>query len=372
MKKLIITTALFLTTLSTIYAQGNFNPSAAFLGMDVKGLSIDLKNQVQNIMQIELKRVNRYELMDSYDLNYLAESKSIKVDNCYGKICLMEVGKALGVQKVISGSVQNLGDNLIIVIKVYDVKEEKEEFAKVSEFLNLPAHIRPMLQISVNSLFGISNDASVVSKLTRKEDYDNTFNNPEQLQLKSDGPRMGLTFFTGVPAQVIVAKEKDGGYAGYPFMFQFGYQFEKMYLNEGNFQALFEFIPMVTGLDQGLFMPSLTVLNGLRNNKNGLEFAFGPTLSVTRKTYGYYNDEKEWVRVGNNRPLNMDDENIEFRMDRRGFPAFAPGFLIAAGKTFKSGKLNIPVNAFVIPAKNSIRFGISMGFNSKSRNQVDF
>ena len=37
------------------------------------------------------------------------------------------------------------------------------------------------------------------------------------------------------------------------------------------------------------------------------------------------------------------------------------------GKTFKSGKLNIPVNVYVIPSKDGIRMGASFGFNAKRR-----
>ena len=59
------------------------------------------------------------------------------------------------------------------------------------------------------------------------------------------------------------AKKNVGGFDAYPAMFQFGYQFEKQYLNEGNFQALFEFIPMISGLEQNTFIPSFTLMNGL-------------------------------------------------------------------------------------------------------------
>ena len=58
----------------------------------------------------------------------------------------------------------------------------------------------------------------------------------------------------------------------YQFVTQFGYQFETQYLNQGRVQGLFEFIPTITGLEQGLILPSMTVLHGLRDNKTGIEF----------------------------------------------------------------------------------------------------
>jgi hypothetical protein len=159
-------------------------------------------------------------------------------------------------------------------------------------------------------------------------------------------------------------------------MFQFGYQFEKQYLNEGNFQALFEFIPMVTGLDQGFFIPSFTIMNGIRNNKTGWELAFGPTMSIVKKAYGYTDPStQKWVRVDNNSD-NPDKSSfpnapdvLERRLDSRGIPIVQTGFIIAAGKTIKSGNLNLPINLFMIPGKNSFRFGLSVGYNSKERVQ---
>jgi hypothetical protein len=54
-------------------------------------------------------------------------------------------------------------------------------------------------------------------------------------------------------------------------------------------------------------------------------------------------------------------------MDSRGEMKIQPGFVFAAGKTLKSGKLNIPVNMYVIPNNKGLRFGLSMGFNARDR-----
>jgi hypothetical protein len=179
---------------------------------------------------------------------------------------------------------------------------------------------------------------------------------------------MGFTVFTGETAARLKESRSVGGFEAEQTMFQFGYQFEKQYLNEGNFQALFEFIPMMTGLDQGLFIPSFTLMNGLRNNKNGWEFAFGPTFSFVTKSRGFYdpNNNNQWTLVKDTiqAPEGVD---VITRLDNRGDLAIQAGFIFAAGKTFKSGKLNIPVNAFIIPNNKGLRFGVSFGFNARDR-----
>ena len=65
------------------------------------------------------------------------------------------------------------------------------------------------------------------------------------------------------------------GFGMLPIMTQFGYQMEWQYLSAGNLQALVEVIPLISGMDQGRFIPSLTLMNGFRHSKTGVEIAFG-------------------------------------------------------------------------------------------------
>jgi hypothetical protein len=265
------------------------------------------------------------------------------------------------------GNIKVLDGRISINVKIFDKKTKQFEKAQTSEFLDIPAEIGMMIHITVNELNGIKNDEAILKKLTKKNDFESSVNNPEQLCLRSDGPRMGFTSYIFEPSVSKVLKDKkfNGGYEAIPVMFQFGYQIEKQYLNEGNFQALFEFVPMITGLDQGLFIPSLTVMNGIRNNTSGWEFAFGPTISIVKKAEGYYDEKGDWVRLAGKE--NKSGFDTESRLDSRGVPKFSTGFVIAGGKTFKSGKLNIPVNLYVIPNSSGVRFGVSFGFNAKSR-----
>jgi hypothetical protein len=182
---------------------------------------------------------------------------------------------------------------------------------------------------------------------------------------------MGATMFTGKTASIIQAPRSQGGYDAVPVMFQFGYQFEKQYLSSGSFQALFEFVPMVTGLDQGLFIPSFTLMNGLRENRLGVEFAFGPSVTLSTRAKGFYTEAGSWVTqsefqgnpglYGNIAPSFVD------RLDSRGDVHLSSSFIIAAGKTFRSGNLNIPVNVYFVPSGQGNRYGISFGYNIRNR-----
>ncbi|MDX1903932.1 MAG: hypothetical protein SFU27_07220 [Thermonemataceae bacterium] len=336
------------------------------LHIDTKGLGYS-PAQMGDLLRIELDKLQKYQVTDRYDVAYLIKEKKLTVDSCYGKICLVEIGKAIKSDKMLGGTVERLGKKIIVSLRLIDVNSETVEKSYIREFLDFPSEIQVIMAISLREMFGLTNDTAIVKKLTETESYEGILNNPYASRLKLSGPRMGVTYFTGDLAERLAEGKQQGGFDAMPLMFQFGYQLETQYLNEGNYQGLFEFIPMLTGFDQGLIIPSFTLLNGLRNNKTGWEIAFGPTFSLVKAGEGYYDASGNWQLLGEQDRTQVLFP-IEKRLDSRGnLDEVRVGFLIAAGKTLRSGKLNIPLNIYCIPSKEGLRFGASFGFNGKNR-----
>lgn len=145
---------------------------------------------------------------------------------------------------------------------------------------------------------------------------------PAPYQMKLGGPRFGGTFIAG--GKIADRLEKD--YDASPFITQFGWQFETRIfsIDEGP-SGLIEFVPLIGGIDQGLFLPSASVLIGIRGD-SGLELGFGPNFS-----------------------------------------AAGSGVVIAAGGNLHSGNVNFPMNFAVVPSKNGTRFSLIFGFNYRTR-----
>jgi hypothetical protein len=272
---------------------------------------------------------------------------------------------------MLTGSVEAFGEVMIYTMRMIDVKNENIEATQVTEFLNNPKELQVMTAVMLKQLFKRIVDPAILSQLTKPDNYDARARQPVTDQVRMDGPRMGATMFTGKTASIIQSPRSQGGYDAVPVMFQFGYQFEKQYLSSGSFQALFEFVPMVTGLDQGLFIPSFTLMNGLRENRLGVEFAFGPSVTLSTRAKGFYTEAGSWVTQGefqNNPGLygNIAPSFVD-RLDSRGDVHLSSSFIIAAGKTFRSGNLNIPVNVYFVPSGQGNRYGISFGYNIRNR-----
>jgi hypothetical protein len=345
--------------------------SLTLLNIDSKTIGIEPKN-MGNMVRLEIEKLNKYDVKDKYDVQYFLEQNKLDMVSCYGKTCLTEMGTLLKSDKMFTGSVERIGKIIVITYRILDVGTSSFEKTYVHEFLNISEEIQNMVKLSVAQMFDVPFDKNLMDKLSKPYEFANTNNNPEVARLRLDGPRMGFTTYSGQLRDRMMESKKSGGFDVFPVMFQFGYQFEKQYLNEGKIQALFEFIPMITGLDQGYFIPSATILHGVRSNISGWEFAFGPTFNVVPTANGYYDANGLWQKKNHwgEQPENTGIENpfeITERLDSRGDYQLKTAFVLAAGRTFKSGKLNIPVNVYVIPGKEGWRFGLSVGFNARNK-----
>ena len=137
-----------------------------------------------------------------------------------------------------------------------------------------------------------------------------------------DGPRVGETYI--FPGAIANKLKKD--FKANPLITQFGWQFETQYFNLPSGTAgLVEAVALVGGLEQGLFLPSGSLLVGLRSH-NGFEFGFGPNLSLT-----------------------------------------GAAFIFAIGITFHSSDVNFPVNIAFVPSKEGARISFLFGFNARHR-----
>ncbi len=337
-------------------------PKLAIIGFDATNSQLN-QPELTELLRIEISKHGIYETVDRYEIYEALTAANIVPAECYSKSCLTQAGEKLNVQYMMSGSIDKLGESIFIRIRLLNMETKSIEKEIVKEFLNIPAKVNTMISICVNEMVGKENDKVITNSLSNLESYESSINNPYYQRLNLSGPRMGYTFFSGTAASILKSATNEGGFNVNPYMFQMGYQFEKQYLSEGKWQALVEILPMISGVDQGLFIPSLTVLNGIRSNKNGLEFAIGPSINVVRRAEMFQVNGR-WFNA--DEVQNTDNLPTELRLNRNGTERLTSNVVIAAGYSLRSGKLNIPINAFVIPAKDGWRYGISFGFNTKA------
>jgi hypothetical protein len=327
------------------------------ISMDVKGLNID-NAMMTGLVNLEIEKTNRYELYDKYDVTDVLMKNQIDINSCFGKSCMVRVGKILNSDKMLTGSVEKIGNKIILILRLVDVQTETIETTSVMEFIDQQNEIQRMVQLSVNNLIGIQNDQKVMDLLVN---FQEPISSPKTI-VKLNGPRMGAAITFGNIGKRMGESRTNGGYNMFPVTSMFGYQWEKQYLSAGEFQALIEVIGAINGMESGTFVPSMTFLNGFRFNKSGWEIGLGPVFRMSKLAKGYYDTNGEWKLLKYNRE-EAKSYNVIETIDWRGETIVSSGLIIAIGKTFHSGYLNVPLNLYVSPRKDGTVVGMNFGFN---------
>jgi len=134
------------------------------------------------------------------------------------------------------------------------------------------------------------------------------------------GPRFGMTAL----GQGVVDELQRRSIAVGPNISQFGWQFEKeFYSKDSGLAAVNEWVFLAGGMEQGVVLPSLSWLVGLRT-KEGAEFGVGPNVT----------------------PVGVS-------------------LVLAAGVTMRTGTFNVPVNVAVVPSGVGTRISVLTGFNMR-------
>jgi hypothetical protein len=359
-------------------AQTETMPTIAVANPNVNGLTLKSES-VAKMMRLETVKLNKYKVYDEYDMADVLKAKEEFRTNCYGQNCLIKLGTELKVDYIMCGSIDGLGNKIALTIKIVDVKNQTLYKSAVKEFDNQETEIQRMLEIVLFELHGFTVDKVIADRLTFKNEPI-TSNNIGKIN--NSGPRIGGAALVGSLDEFARRPSSQGGLDIAPFVSMIGYQFEGQYVGTENFSALVEGIVNVSGLEQGKFLPSFTLMNGFRFGKSGWEFAFGPRLSVKHTSKGFFDDdnlystngqyfsESDWSKYSLNNPVTLDNRySFEENLDMRGSTKLSTSFVIAFGRTFQAGSLNVPVNLFYTSQKGGGFAGINVGFNVQKSKQ---
>ena len=356
-------------SIHSLMAQEKTKSSVAILNIDVVGEIKLSPEQAGNLIRMELEKLDTFEVLDRYETAQQLSKIKTEVKDCYSKSCLVNLGQNLTCKYMLSGTIEALGNSIFITLRLIDVPNSKIAKTSLMEFIRLEPEVTTMLKVTFNNMFNRANEEILLNKLTVKYDYENQLNNPNKSRIRLGGPRFGVVQTFGNEATIMRKSYEDGGFRLNPFMTQMGYQMELHYLNEKRVQVLLEFIGLLTGLEQKQFMPSLTILNGFRDSKTGWEFGFGFAFSVTREDY-FVNDDnqvyryEDWKKTPKAKTGTSEPAKYK-QLDYRGTDALSTAFVVAFGKTFKSGRINLPVNTFIATSSDNVRVGINIGWNAK-------
>lgn len=198
------------------------------------------------------------------------------------------------------------------------IMEISPDLIRYKNYDNLNGPMRVVFKSEVASIKYNNGEEEVYNTATSplNTGIDSSLFMPEPVT-KFGGPRFGLTYITlGTLASRLTDMGKN------PLVTQFGWQFEQRMFNISQGPTgIVELVTLVGGMEQGLFLPSASLLVGLRGDgKKSYEFAIGPNLSLG-----------------------------------------GLGMVFAVGANFRSGKINFPVNLAYVPSVSKKQYNGEKG-----------
>ncbi len=370
--KIILLTLTYVLSLS-MNAQEQTKASIAVAFPHLENFDVS-KEIVAKLIQIELIKLDEYRVFDEFDMKEATDSDERFLTDCYGKNCLIDLGAQLGADYIVSSSILVYGGKSVITMKFIEVKTGEIYKSDVREFIEDNKEVQRMMRLMVREMHGIKVHTEDLARI-KYDDQPIIKNNVGRVN--NSGPRVGYSFFTGDLAEFASRPEDQGGLDIFPSATLIGYQLEKQYIGTENFSALGEVLLMVSGLEKGHALPSLTLMNGFRFGKAGWEIAFGPGFGLKKVSDGFFDTEGLYGNAGDYWSMsefrnsshysyelnNQPGYDISEHLDNNGSTKLNTRWVMAFGRTFRAGGLNIPINIFYSSMKNASMIGMSVGFN---------
>lgn len=159
-----------------------------------------------------------------------------------------------------------------------------------------------------------------------------TYHQAELQEINLGGPRLGFSYLVGEHDYI---KDYTDAKIG-AVISHFGWHFEYQVKPDGYGPAfVVEAVPMVSGVEYGILLPSATLAFGVRF-PGGIEMGMGPNLQF----------------LGENKEGNAD---------------FQSALTIAFGKTFTYGLVNLPVNFALTTNPEGNRISLVFGYALKKK-----
>ena len=166
MKKSICLVALFISLISLTFAQ-KVKPTLTILNIDSKGLPMD-PSQLGNLTRIEVDKLDTFDVTDRYDVMYLIDKNKLNITNCYGKMCLLEIGNIIKTNYMLSGSIELYGQTIIATFRLINVANGSVEKTSIEEYIDVPTELQQIIGCSIKRMFGKAVNDDLWNKLTKR------------------------------------------------------------------------------------------------------------------------------------------------------------------------------------------------------------
>jgi TolB-like protein len=155
----------FTLFLLTVFIFSNFlfsqEPSKISVAViDLSGKNVPESGIValSNVVRRELVRIGNFNVVDRGNMETILQEQGFQQTGCTSQECIVQVGKILGVQKMVSGNIGQLGKKFIIDLQITDVQTGKIEKIETEEFIGEIENLDKSVILVTRRLTGVSGE----------------------------------------------------------------------------------------------------------------------------------------------------------------------------------------------------------------------
>jgi formylglycine-generating enzyme required for sulfatase activity/TolB-like protein len=165
MRKSLLMAILLLASVSVIGAQAQARLPIAVLDLEPKGINLEkgLVDVISERVRYEFGEYKELEVVSREKMVQTAAEKSLPLAGCVDIACAVQIGKALGVKKLVLGSFCKLGQKYQVYLRVVDIGTENVECNAMKEGVlkveNISSLVPPAVRQVSACLLGSSKPA---------------------------------------------------------------------------------------------------------------------------------------------------------------------------------------------------------------------
>jgi TolB-like protein len=158
--QMLIWNSLIITILAfssiTLAQTPNEKINLAVLNLDAIGVTVNTSQVLTNVIRKQLKETQVYRLVDRNRMTEILEEQGFQQSGCISSECAVEVGKLLGVQKMITGTISKLGELYVIDLQLIDVATGEIEYIDSEQYVgNIEGLLDPVRDLANRITTGI-------------------------------------------------------------------------------------------------------------------------------------------------------------------------------------------------------------------------
>ena len=152
-----------------VLAQNSDKIPVAILDLEGRGISALEAATLTDRLRSEMVTVGAFVVVERGQMEMLLEEQGFQQTGCTSAECAVEVGKLLGVQKMITGSIGKLGELYTVDARMFDVQTGEIERVSKREHRGGIEGLIDLLEVVTKDLAGIEEEVIVAEQPPKEE-----------------------------------------------------------------------------------------------------------------------------------------------------------------------------------------------------------